>query len=170
MRALFIGRFQPFHNGHLKAVEWITKEFGDVVIGVGSAQLGLTFENPFTLGERLEMIWRSLGVVKTCAIPDTGGSSSLWGALLKHWCPQFDLIVSNNVHVRVCAEYWGYRVVEHPMYNRDVLSGTYIRNLMAKADPSWRALVPQEVSQFIDLIKGEERVRKLAHLTGLNLI
>ncbi|MEM3079801.1 MAG: adenylyltransferase/cytidyltransferase family protein, partial [Thermoproteota archaeon] len=51
-RGLFIGRFQPFHLGHLKAVEYIINRVDEVIIGIGSAQYSHTLENPFTAGER----------------------------------------------------------------------------------------------------------------------
>ncbi|HDJ89497.1 MAG TPA: nicotinamide-nucleotide adenylyltransferase, partial [Thermoprotei archaeon] len=58
MRGLFIGRFQPFHLGHFYALKWILSKVDEVIIGIGSAQVSYTIKNPFTLGERIEMIWR----------------------------------------------------------------------------------------------------------------
>ena len=58
--ALLIGRFQPFHLGHLEVVKAIAKECDRLIVGIGSAQLSHTFENPFTAGERHLMISRAL--------------------------------------------------------------------------------------------------------------
>jgi len=55
-RALFVGRFQPFHNGHLHAVKSILGDADELVVVVGSAQMSHEPDNPFTAGERLEMI------------------------------------------------------------------------------------------------------------------
>ena len=55
-RALFVGRFQPFHYGHLHAVESILKENDELLLVVGSAQMSHEPDNPFTAGERIEMI------------------------------------------------------------------------------------------------------------------
>ena len=52
MKALFIGRFQPFHNGHLKVVQEILKEFDEVIIGIGSSKYSGTLDNPFSGEER----------------------------------------------------------------------------------------------------------------------
>src|SRR3970040_1541422 len=52
-RALWIGRFQPFHLGHLSMAKRILAEVDELVIGIGSAQYSHTPENPFTAGERL---------------------------------------------------------------------------------------------------------------------
>ena len=36
-RGFFIGRFQPFHNGHHNVVETIAEEVDELVLGIGSA-------------------------------------------------------------------------------------------------------------------------------------
>ena len=60
MRALFLGRFQPFHKGHLMVISGIAREAEYLVIAVGSAQYSHSQENPFTAGERYTMISRTL--------------------------------------------------------------------------------------------------------------
>ncbi|MEM1589096.1 MAG: adenylyltransferase/cytidyltransferase family protein, partial [Candidatus Bathyarchaeia archaeon] len=47
-RGLFVGRFQPFHKGHLQAVKEILDEVDELVIVVGSAQYSHRIDNPFT--------------------------------------------------------------------------------------------------------------------------
>ena len=59
-RGLFVGRFQPFHNGHLEAVKSILRECDEAVIAVGSSQKSHEPDNLFTVGERIEMIYESL--------------------------------------------------------------------------------------------------------------
>src|SRR3989440_3791051 len=59
-RAFFIGRFQPFHRGHLAMVKRILESNGEIIVGIGSAQYSHTGENPFTAGERDEMIQKAL--------------------------------------------------------------------------------------------------------------
>jgi len=56
MNALFIGRFQPFHNGHAEQIRLISKKYEEIIIGIGSAQRSHTIENPFTAAERTVMI------------------------------------------------------------------------------------------------------------------
>ncbi|NYZ79420.1 adenylyltransferase/cytidyltransferase family protein, partial [Candidatus Micrarchaeota archaeon] len=60
MRGLFIGRFQPFHNGHLKGIEWALKRCDELIIAVGSTQRSFDRMDLFTAGERIEMIRRAL--------------------------------------------------------------------------------------------------------------
>ncbi|MFB0514560.1 MAG: adenylyltransferase/cytidyltransferase family protein, partial [Candidatus Bathyarchaeia archaeon] len=37
-RGLFVGRFQPIHKGHVKAISDILKQVDELVIVIGSAQ------------------------------------------------------------------------------------------------------------------------------------
>jgi len=62
MTSLLIGRFQPFHKGHLQLIQDVCAEYGEVIIGMGSSQYGNTLENPFTSDERKLMIRESLGL------------------------------------------------------------------------------------------------------------
>ena len=46
--ALFIGRFQPFHNGHLYSLNKCLEIGEQVVIAVGSSQESGTENNPYS--------------------------------------------------------------------------------------------------------------------------
>ena len=41
---LYVGRFQPFHLGHLEAIKHILKKVDTVIIAIGSAQYSHTLE------------------------------------------------------------------------------------------------------------------------------
>ena len=56
MIALFIGRFQPLHNGHAAVIREIALEYDIMKIGIGSSQLSNTKDNPLSAQERKEMI------------------------------------------------------------------------------------------------------------------
>ncbi len=59
-RGLYVGRFQPFHKGHLEAIKEVLDEIEELVIVIGSAQYSHNIHNPFTAGERLVMIRHAL--------------------------------------------------------------------------------------------------------------
>ncbi len=171
MRGLFIGRFQPFHLGHLEALKWILNNVDEVIIAIGSANVSLTFKNPFTVGERIEMIMRVvkreniIDRVYICSVPDTvGDAHTIWPSYLRHWCPKFDIVFTNDPLSQLCLEYANLKYSEIPFFNREKYSGTYIRTLMAHRDDRWRELVPRDVAEFIDEINGVERVVKLAKI------
>lgn len=54
--AVFIGRFQPFHNGHLQVIEHGLQIAERVIVLVGSATAASSPKNPFTYEERKTMI------------------------------------------------------------------------------------------------------------------
>ena len=53
---VFIGRFQPFHNGHKAVIEAALEQAKEVVIVVGSSFAARSIRNPFTFQERKAMI------------------------------------------------------------------------------------------------------------------
>ena len=53
---VFIGRFQPFHNGHKAIVDAAIKQAKEVIIVVGSSFASRNIRNPFTFEERRQMI------------------------------------------------------------------------------------------------------------------
>ena len=53
---VFIGRFQPFHNGHKAVIEAALEKAKEVVIVVGSSFAARNIRNPFTFEERKAMI------------------------------------------------------------------------------------------------------------------
>ena len=53
---VFIGRFQPFHNGHKAVIEAALEQAKEVVVVVGSSFAARNIRNPFTFQERKAMI------------------------------------------------------------------------------------------------------------------
>ncbi len=160
MRGLYIGRFQPFHLGHKAVLEKILEEVEEVVVVVGSAQESHTPQNPFTAGERLDMIYGALGDLRSRSyvlpLQDVA-RNAIWVSHVASMAPRFDLVYSNNpLTVDLFAEA-GFRIRKPPMYRRDLYSGTVIRDLMLRGG-DWRSLVPEKVASVIDSIGGVERL------------
>ena len=165
MRALIIGRFQPFHNGHAKLVE--NNKAYELIFAVGSAYNSFSFENPFTAGERCEMIYEAmeeLGIKKFFVIPVP--DINRYGVYAKHvvdLTPSFDIVISNNLLIKEIFEREGYKVVETPLYERDKYQGKIIRKRIAEGK-EWEDLVPRRVAAYIKKIGGDRRIKKLASL------
>ena len=74
--SLFIGRWQPFHDGHKALVETVLDKGGSVCIGI--RETAISFENPHTVEERKSQIRESLQKwfyrerIKMIAMPDIG--------------------------------------------------------------------------------------------------
>ncbi|MEM1922923.1 MAG: nicotinamide-nucleotide adenylyltransferase [Nitrososphaerota archaeon] len=163
-RAVLIGRFQPFHLGHLSAVREILEEFDEAVIAIGSSQFSHTFENPFTAGERIEMIrlaldedGQDLSRIITVTVPDIG-EHKLWVQRLVSTCPKFQVAYTNNPFVKLLLVEQGIEVREAKLLNREVLSATRVRFLMAE-DGDWKKYLPPIVAEYIERIGGVERIK-----------
>ena len=163
-RGFYIGRFQPYHNGHQSVLEHIAGKVDEIVIGVGSAQLSHQVDNPFTAGERVLMITRSLASLECpfYVIPiEDIQRNALWVAHLRSMTPPFDTCYSSNpLVVRLFSEA-GINVQSTAMYKRETLSGTEIRRRMLNKEP-WKSLVPPPVVQVLKEIDGVRRLRQIA--------
>ena len=163
-RGFYIGRFQPYHNGHQSVLEHIAGNVDEIIIGVGSAQLSHQIDNPFTAGERVLMITRSLAKLDCpfYVIPiEDIQRNALWVAHVRSMTPPFDICYSSNpLVVRLFGEA-GINVQSPAMYERETLSGTEIRRRMLNNEP-WKKLVPTPVVQVLKEIDGPGRLRQIA--------
>lgn len=57
---VFIGRFEPFHNGHAAVARYALSRAKKVIFLVGSADTPRTIKNPWTVAERAVMIQSAL--------------------------------------------------------------------------------------------------------------
>jgi nicotinamide-nucleotide adenylyltransferase len=163
-RGFYIGRFQPYHNGHQSVLEHIAREVDEIVIGIGSAQLSHLPDNPFTAGERVLMITRALSSLGRpfYVIPiEDIQRNALWVAHVRSMTPPFDLCYSSNPLVIQLFEETGVRVQSPEMYEREILSGTGIRRRMLTGEP-WKNLVPPEIIQVLKEIDGVERLCQIS--------
>lgn len=163
-RGFYIGRFQPFHLGHRKVIVEIAEKVDELIIGIGSAQLSHTPENPFTAGERIMMISRSLEDLDLdyYVIPINDlYQNALWVAHVRSLTPPFSDVYSNNPLVSRLFHEAGYEVKYSPMYNRSEYSGTEIRRRIL-AGERWEKLVPEAVMEVIGEIRGVERLKAVS--------
>ena len=164
MRGFYIGRFQPYHNGHHQMVAEIAKEVDELVLGIGSAGDSHSPRNPFTAGERVMMVTKSVADfdITTYAVPiEDLDRNSVWVSHVQSMSPAFDVAYSNNPLVIQLFTEAGVEVHQSPMFNRDVLEGTELRDRMIH-DESWRDLVPGPVVDIIEEIDGIERLQRVS--------
>ncbi|MEM4091152.1 MAG: nicotinamide-nucleotide adenylyltransferase, partial [Thermoplasmatales archaeon] len=114
--SIYPGRFQPFHLGHLKAINYILKEEKELIIVIENATESFTLSNPFTAGERIEMIRNTLKVenidlTRILLIPVSNiENNAQWVNYLKTMLPDFDICYSNNNLVKVLMQEAGVTV------------------------------------------------------------
>ncbi|ARM75865.1 nicotinamide-nucleotide adenylyltransferase [Acidianus manzaensis] len=166
LRGLYPGRFQPFHLGHLSVVKWALERVDELVILVGSSQESHTLVNPFTAGERVEMIRLGLeeaGVSSSkyfiIPIPDVL-MNSVWAYHVKLYSPKFEKVFARNPLVLRLFKEAGVEVEEPPAFNREKYNSTLIRKMIITGE-NWENLVPEKVYKYIINIKGDERLKEI---------
>ena len=164
MRGFYIGRFQPYHDGHHQMVAEIADEVDELVLGIGSAGDSHSPRNPFTAGERVMMVSKAVAEFDptTYVVPiEDLDRNAVWVSHVQSMCPQFDVAYSNNPLVVRLFREAGVEVRGSPMFRRDVLEGTELRSRMLAGD-DWQEHVPDPVVGVIREVDGVERMRAVA--------
>lgn len=175
------GRFQPFHNDHLKYVQAGFERCRHLVVGISnpdpilSAEEGSDpgridpFKNPFTYFERLEMVRSSLrekGVYDSqfTIVPFPVSFPELYKFYIPEAAVFFMTIYDAwGRHKKKMFEDAGRTVDvmwERPLKDKG-LSASEVRKSMA-VGAAWQYMVPEGVADVILRVGGEARVRKLA--------
>lgn len=166
---LFIGRFQPFHRGHLVMVKLILEEHSGIRFGIGSSQYKDTEKNPFSFEERAVMIRSTMEKegfedYEIVAIEDLH-NDKLWVDRVADLVPDLQVVYSNDpLTIRLLQER-GFDARVMPLVERDALSGTEVRKRMLE-DRDWEALVPPTVRDVLVEMGGPERIRRTAGETS----
>ena len=163
---LLVGRFQPFHLGHLAAVKYALARVDYLYVVVGSAQRSHERDNPFTAAERITMIKSALDgnevdPAKWMAIPIADADShSLWVSTVESMVPKFDVVFTNDALTYLLFNEEGAEVKAVPYHERQKYSATNVRaRILERKD--WASLVPSQVAAWVREFGGVERVRAL---------
>jgi nicotinamide-nucleotide adenylyltransferase len=164
MDGLLIGRFQPFHLGHLDAVLFGLSRVENLFICIGSSNKSNERKNPFSAKERREMIVTSIEPsiadrIKIFEVPDVGDHEK-WTFEIDKTVPKYDIVFTNDEFTRTLFEKREISVISVILKDREKFSGTSIRNLITY-DRNWRDLVPQGTRNVLDSINAKERLQNL---------
>lgn len=170
--ALFIGRFQPFHNGHLDVIKKILKENDRVIIAIGSAEKNFLPSNPMTAGERFTLIDEALKEAKIsekkyCIIPIRNVNNfALWVNHVNTYVPEYTKLYTGSRIITACyenkyskehrANKSGPKLIQ---LDRNLLpvSGTEIREAILENE-KWETLVPKAVAKKLKEWKIPQRL------------
>lgn len=138
---LVIGRFQPFHRGHLHLIKHAFEYADKLIIGVGSVN-AVDDNNPFSYEERKDFIINSLKrhnlldkIEKIVPINDYPSDDD-WLKEVEKQVGSFEITFGNNEWTNNILEKAGYMVVRIPFHKREIYEGMKIREEMKKAkDP-----------------------------------
>ncbi|MBI2597787.1 MAG: nicotinamide-nucleotide adenylyltransferase [Candidatus Diapherotrites archaeon] len=163
-RGLIVGRFQPYHIGHHEAVKRILKETDELIIVVGSSDNSHSIQNPFTAGERIEMISRALKAEKLfekCFIVTVAdvNENTVWTSKIKSYCPKFETVYTNNPLVKQLFEGVGVKV-KKMVSQRSEIDGVKIREKMLNGE-NWKELVPAPTAKYLDEINSLARIKAI---------
>jgi len=167
MRGLFVGRFQPFHLGHLGAIKTALEHVQELIIVVGSAEYSHSDKNPFTAGERVEMILAamkeaSIDSARYVVIPVRDVHiHATWVPFIVSQVPSFDIVFTNEPLTSRLFRERGYKVERIPFFERNAYSATEIRKRILDGK-NWESLVPKSTAELLVGFSGIERIRELA--------
>jgi len=164
MDGLLIGRFQPFHLGHLDAVLFGLARTENLFICIGSSNKSNERKNPFSAEERREMIVTSIEPsiadrIKIFDVPDVGDHEK-WTFEIDKTVPKYDVVFTNDEFTKTLFEKREISVISVVLKDREKFSGTNIRNLITN-DRNWRDLVTQGTRNVLDNINAKERLKNL---------
>lgn len=169
--ALFIGRFQPLHLGHLDALNQVFAKEDYVIIGIGSTEDDYVPGNPFTAGERYQMIEAATlgqklgGKIITRENFDILPARnihhySLWVKHIESLFPPFGKVYTGSPIVsRLFKESGGHEVI--PIKKSRHISATEIRQKMQRGE-QWEPFVPRPVVKLIKKWGASERIRDIS--------
>lgn len=175
---VFIGRFQPWHNGHQKVLDAALEQSHKVLILVGSHDEPRTLRNPFSSFERKELIKSCLDYdsskrVEFDTIDDILYNDDLWikqvHKKIQHHYPFSIKAYPNKVgligHKKDHSSYYlslfpGLESVD--VENTDLLSSTDIRDLFYKDLPSFALeKVPKNCVSSLQKLIYSDNFKKL---------
>ena len=164
MNGLLIGRFQPFHLGHLEALQFALSKVDKLWIGLGSSNKPIEKSNPFSAEERKKMILSSIddsmkNKITIYFIPDVDNHVK-WIEKIDTIVPKFDIVFSNDPLTEHLYSKRTVQIISIPFLKRDQLSGTRIRNLI-KSDQKWDDLVPSETKLILENLDLKNRLKIL---------
>ena len=164
MNGFLIGRFQPFHLGHVEAVNFALSKVEQLYIGIGSSNKSHQLRNPFTAQERKLMITSSLDhetlkKISIFDIPDLNDHSK-WVNSIDEIIPNYDIVFSNDDFTHSLYEMKNKKITPVVLKSRDDLSGTNIRKLIEN-DENWYNLVPDGTKTVLLKINAKNRLEDL---------
>ena len=164
MNGLLIGRFQPFHLGHLEAVTFALSKVEKLYIGIGSSNKSNEKRNPFTADERKKMILSSINQelskrIEIHYVSDVNDHEQ-WTYSIDNIIPKYDIVFSNDDFTHSLYEKRQVKVISVILKNREEFSGTNIREKIL-ANGNWENLVPDGTKNVLLEINARSRLEQL---------
>lgn len=160
MKAVFIGRFQPLHEGHHRVLEKYQDGYDEFVLAMGSPGKSREAGNPLTAKERKDVIRACFPDLEILELADEGPTEEdnrRWAEKLMRVTGAKTVISQNELVKRLVREYTDAEIVEQELYDPDRFSGTEIRRRIREGE-DWDELVPDcavgTVEKYVGVIRG----------------
>lgn len=158
-----VARFKPLHHGQAAMLEAVCQSAEHVLIGIGSCNR-YNLRNPFTVYETQEMLYHFLEKRATnysiLFVPDLDDGPR-WKEQIAQLYGPLDAFITANDYVKSLLEP-DYTVIHPatfvPKDKQTPLCATEVREEIARFG-DWKALVPAEVSEYLEKAGLIERFR-----------
>lgn len=164
---VFIGRFQPFHLGHLSAIKQGLEFCEELKIVIGSANCNFSLDNPLTIEERMQIMKKVIDKekldrkIRQVKIIDDVVNNQEWMQNIVKIAGKFEVVIGNNSLNAVLAKYLGFKVMRPKLTKREKLQGKIIRRKILE-NKKWENLVPECSLGFLKKFGFEKRLRELS--------
>jgi len=150
MIGLIIGRFQPFHLGHIELIKTACNECDKVYVVLGSAHSPEDEHNPFTLEQRREMFRcvieeydLDIQLIELDDIPD----DNEWVGYIEKSIPPFDIVYAGEEDDLNFFRNTRFKL-KH-IGRKHGIHATVIRKKIRNNDPSWKKDVPECIYKIV---------------------
>lgn len=180
--AVLIGRFQPFHKGHLEVIQHGLKIARKVIVLVGSANRPRGLRNPFSFEERRDMIFEAcwslpdfhVNAISVAPLPDAAYDDEEWVQNVQHAvrmatsrdvAPRIALIGSNKdnstYYLRLFPQ-WSYEPIEQTeKMNATAIREAYFEGGNVLTDDSVSEWLPEKVMELLSRWRGDTHFAEL---------
>lgn len=167
-KGLLIGRFQPFHKGHLYLLQHMSSIAQSFIIGIGSANIS-DAQNPFSFSMRKKMIEKVLhqehmnNKVEKIVPLDDFYDDELWFKNVIKIAGTCDVVIGNNEWTNGIFEKRGYRIQRVGFYKRFMYEGEKIRVLMNQGK-NWQSRIPDYLVPMVS-----SHIKQIARIKFMNI-
>jgi len=162
MKAVFLGRFQPFHNGHESVVKKYRDDYDEFSIVVGSSEKERTKHNPLSFQERKNVIHECFPDLEVESLSDEEKDekgNKKWISKLEE--TGADKVISgNNLVQRLVEEHSDMEIKEPDMHDPEIYSGAEIRRRVRSGE-EWRYLIPRCAQEKLEEL--EDKIKNAGH-------
>lgn len=129
-----LGRFQPFHRGHIALIEWAyqKKDTQSLRIAIGSSNRIISPENPWNWEERKEMIeiWKNNSYpdwnLEIIAIPDINDPPN-WVRHASKYHGDSGVLITSDEKTKILYEKENWEINFFDFHKRDTFEGWRVR-------------------------------------------